>query len=54
MVEWDVYQGRGRYWVDVARAYHQWGKPERCYRALLAAERTARDSTPGCADGART
>jgi hypothetical protein len=28
-------------WVDVARAYHQWGKPERCYAALLAAERAA-------------
>lgn len=32
---------RGRYWVDVARAWHQWGKPEACYRALLAAERAA-------------
>jgi transcriptional regulator with XRE-family HTH domain len=32
---------RGRYWVDVARAYHQWGKPVPCYRALLAAERAA-------------
>jgi hypothetical protein len=32
---------QGRYWVDVARAYHQWGKPEGCYRALLAAERAA-------------
>jgi transcriptional regulator with XRE-family HTH domain len=32
---------RGRYWIDVARAYHQWGKPEPCYRALLAAERAA-------------
>jgi transcriptional regulator with XRE-family HTH domain len=32
---------RGRYWVDVARAYHQWGKPEPCYRALLSAERAA-------------
>ncbi len=32
---------RGRYWVDVARAYHQWGKPERCLRALLVAERAA-------------
>jgi hypothetical protein len=30
---------QGRYWVDVARAWHQWGKPEPCYRALLAAER---------------
>jgi hypothetical protein len=32
---------QGRYWVDVARAWHQWGKPEACYRALLAAERAA-------------
>jgi len=32
---------RGRYWIDVARAYHQWGRPEPCYRALLAAERAA-------------
>jgi len=34
---------QGRYWIDVARAYHQWGKPEPCYRALLAAERCAPD-----------
>jgi transcriptional regulator with XRE-family HTH domain len=32
---------RGRFWIDVARAYHQWGKPAPCYRALLAAERAA-------------
>jgi transcriptional regulator with XRE-family HTH domain len=32
---------QGRYWIDVARAYHQWNKPEPCYRALLAAERAA-------------
>jgi len=32
---------QGRYWIDVARAYHQWGKPEPCYRALLFAERAA-------------
>jgi len=32
---------QGRYWVDVARAYHQWGKPGSCYTALLAAERAA-------------
>ena len=32
---------QGRYWVDVARAYHQWGKPEACYAALVAAERVA-------------
>ncbi|MGQ0841149.1 helix-turn-helix domain-containing protein [Actinokineospora sp.] len=34
---------RGQYWTDVARAYHQWGKPERCYRALLAAEQATPD-----------
>jgi hypothetical protein len=32
---------QGRYWIDVARAYHQWQKAEACYRALLAAERVA-------------
>jgi transcriptional regulator with XRE-family HTH domain len=32
---------QGRYWIDVARAYHQWRKPDYCYRALLAAERAA-------------
>jgi hypothetical protein len=32
---------RGRYWIDVARAWHQGGKPEACYRSLLAAERAA-------------
>lgn len=32
---------RSRYWVDVARAYHQWGKPEPCYQALRIAERQA-------------
>lgn len=34
---------RARYWSDVARSFHQWGKPERCYRALLAAERASPD-----------
>jgi transcriptional regulator with XRE-family HTH domain len=34
---------QGRFWIDVARAYHQWRKPEPCYRALLAAERAAPD-----------
>ena len=34
---------RARYWTDVARSFHQWGKPEPCYRALLAAERAAPD-----------
>lgn len=29
---------RARYWSDVARSFHQWDKPEQCYRALLAAE----------------
>lgn len=32
---------QGRYWIDVARAFHQWTKPEQCYRALLRAERAA-------------
>ncbi|MGP3947727.1 hypothetical protein [Streptomyces sp. 7N604] len=32
---------QARYWIDVARAFDQWGKPERCYRALLAAEQAA-------------
>jgi hypothetical protein len=32
---------QGRYWVAVPRAWNQWGKPEACYRALLAAERAA-------------
>lgn len=32
---------QARYWIDVARAYRQWRKPEHCYRALLAAERAA-------------
>lgn len=32
---------RGRYWIDVARAWHQWGKHEHCYQALRAAERAA-------------
>uniref|UniRef100_UPI003F49297B helix-turn-helix domain-containing protein n=1 Tax=Streptomyces sp. CA-136453 TaxID=3240050 RepID=UPI003F49297B len=32
---------QARYWIDVARSYGQWGKPERCYRALLAAEQAA-------------
>lgn len=32
---------RGRYWIDMARAWHQWGKPEQCYQALRSAERAA-------------
>jgi hypothetical protein len=32
---------RARYWIDVARAFDRWGKPDRCYRALLVAERAA-------------
>jgi hypothetical protein len=32
---------QGRYWIDVARAFHQWGKPGPCYHALLSAERAA-------------
>ncbi|MFD7499576.1 XRE family transcriptional regulator [Streptomyces sp. NPDC059850] len=29
---------QARLWIDVARAFDQWDKPERCYRALLSAE----------------
>jgi hypothetical protein len=32
---------QGPYWVDAARAWHQWGKPDACYRALRSAERAA-------------
>lgn len=32
---------QARYWVDVARAFHQWGKSAQCYRALIMAERAA-------------
>ncbi|MFF7455277.1 helix-turn-helix domain-containing protein [Kitasatospora sp. NPDC008115] len=32
---------QARFFTDVARAFDQWGKPEQCYRALLAAEETA-------------
>ena len=34
---------RARYWTDVARSFHQWNKPEQCYRALLAAEHATPD-----------
>lgn len=34
---------RARYRSDVARSFHQWGKPEQCYRALLAAEQASPD-----------
>lgn len=47
---------QARYWIDVARAFTQWGKPDRCYQALLAAERAApqevrRDSVRTMASG---
>ncbi|MFG3103270.1 helix-turn-helix domain-containing protein [Streptomyces sp. NPDC048182] len=47
---------QARYWIDVARAFDQWDKPDRCYRALLAAERAApqevrRGSVRTMADG---
>lgn len=38
-----VVERRARYWSDVARSFHQWGKPEQCFRALLAAERASPD-----------
>lgn len=34
---------QARYWSDVARAFHQWGRPEQCYQALLAAEHASPD-----------
>jgi hypothetical protein len=36
-----------RFWVDVARAWHQWGKPAECYSALLAAERAVPEEVLG-------
>ncbi len=32
---------QARFFTDVARAFEQWGKPEHCFRALLAAEQAA-------------
>ncbi|MFE2721439.1 helix-turn-helix domain-containing protein [Kitasatospora sp. NPDC059327] len=32
---------QARFFIDVARAFDQWGKPERCFKALLAAEGAA-------------
>jgi transcriptional regulator with XRE-family HTH domain/tetratricopeptide (TPR) repeat protein len=32
---------QARYWVDVARAFDQWGKPAQCYQALRKAETAA-------------
>lgn len=34
---------RARYWSNIARSFHAWGKPEDTLRALLAAERAAPD-----------
>jgi hypothetical protein len=34
---------RARYWSDVARSFHQWGKHEQCFQALLAAEHASPD-----------
>ncbi|MFB8281183.1 helix-turn-helix domain-containing protein [Nocardia colli] len=36
-------ESKARYWSDVARAFHQWGKHDACYRALLAAEHASPD-----------
>ena len=38
-----VLERRARYWSDIARSFHEWGKPEQCYRALLAAEHASPD-----------
>lgn len=32
---------QGRYWIDVARAFNQWGKADRCFQALVSAYRVA-------------
>ncbi|MEU1286775.1 helix-turn-helix domain-containing protein [Kitasatospora sp. NPDC005856] len=32
---------QARFFIDVARAFDQWGRPAQCYRALLAAEEAA-------------
>ncbi|MFE3504748.1 helix-turn-helix domain-containing protein [Kitasatospora sp. NPDC059146] len=32
---------QARFFTDVARAFDQWGKPEQCFKALLAAEEAA-------------
>ncbi|MDH6579513.1 helix-turn-helix domain-containing protein [Kitasatospora sp. MAP5-34] len=32
---------QARFFTDVARAFDQWGRPEQCFRALLAAEQAA-------------
>jgi hypothetical protein len=32
---------QSRYWIDVARAYDQWGKPDSCLRAITIAESLA-------------
>ena len=42
-----VPERHSRFWVDVARAWHQWGKPAECYHALLAAERAAPEEVHG-------
>ncbi|WP_455353535.1 helix-turn-helix domain-containing protein [Streptomyces sp. SYSU K217416] len=36
-----THERQARYWIDVARSFDHWGKPDRCYRALLAAEQAA-------------
>ncbi|MFI1521122.1 XRE family transcriptional regulator [Kitasatospora cineracea] len=32
---------QARFFIDVARAFDQWGKPEQCFKALMAAEEAA-------------
>lgn len=34
---------RARFWANVARSLDQWGRPEECFRALLAAEQASAD-----------
>ncbi len=40
-----VAERRARFWSDIARSFHQWDKPEQCYRSLLAAEKASPDET---------
>ena len=38
---------RARYFTDVARSWHQWGKPEQTYQALTSAYRQAPEEVRG-------
>lgn len=42
-----VPERRARYWLDIARAFDQWNKPESCYRALISAHQAAPQEVAG-------